>query len=444
MSKAVLGEKKAGEFGLLEGRDLNSRVLEKTMGYFKLKVYYEGWSTYQNGPLQYVGGETTVIEDIECDRWSIFEFGYVEENISALWFKDPIYEDMEKNLKLFKADANSIAMCKIAELRDYVELFVVHKVRRTMYFLLLAILILVRIMGWLIKVRDKSWLCMVENRGKNQFEPGADDTGVETRDSDDDDDNHEAVFGNSGDKYKPYEEEDASTDDLHFTDSEDELDPDVNGFEDVNVMTDRRRAVKKKGVAIENFENDEGSDSDELDLDHKVRVKGSDSDHERMRYPVHKAQKDMKQYKEEFNDNVTTYAVQTARVITLRKCDLKRVRTVCSGECPFWLYAAKIGYEDTWQFRSMNLNHTCRVRILHSKWLGMAFKKKVESNLKVKIKELVSKAKKKGTFREQYKRIYDYGHELLRENPDSSIQFVAGIRRCYTRVTFEANDAEVC
>ncbi|RYQ94975.1 hypothetical protein Ahy_B08g089959 [Arachis hypogaea] len=33
--------------------------------------------------------------------------------------------------------------------------------------------------------------------------------------------------------------------------------------------------------------------------------------------------------------------------------------------------------------------------ILHSKWLGKAFKKKVESNSKVKIRELVSKAQKK-------------------------------------------------
>ncbi|RYQ83684.1 hypothetical protein Ahy_B10g102463 [Arachis hypogaea] len=121
--------------------------------------------------------------------------------------------------------------------------------------------------------------------------------------------------------------------------------------------------------------------------------------------------------------------MQTARAITFRKCDLKRILAVCSDECPFWLYIAKMGEENTWQLRRMNLKHTCtqahRVKILHSKWFGMAFKKKVESNLKVKIKELVSKAQKKwnftGIFREQYKRIYDCGHELLSKNPDSSI-----------------------
>ncbi|QHN94907.1 hypothetical protein HN51_042759 [Arachis hypogaea] len=107
------------------------------MEYFKLKVYHGGWFSYDKGPLQYVGGETTIIEDIDCDRWSLFEayaelkqFGYVEENISALWYKDPMDENIKKNIKLFQGDADAIAICKIAELREYVELFVVHKVEK--------------------------------------------------------------------------------------------------------------------------------------------------------------------------------------------------------------------------------------------------------------------------------------------------------------------------
>ncbi|RYR54368.1 hypothetical protein Ahy_A06g029633 [Arachis hypogaea] len=91
----------------------------------------------------------------------------------------------------------------------------------------------------------------------------------------------------------------------------------------------------------------------------------------------------------------------------------------------------------------MNLQHTCmqtyRVGILHTKWLGAQFKKKVESNPRIKIKELQAKAHKKwnvtvtksmaakskqealsqiqGTFKEQYKRINDYCTELLRAHP---------------------------
>ncbi|RYR62647.1 hypothetical protein Ahy_A04g020351 [Arachis hypogaea] len=243
------------------------------------------------------------------------QFGYVQENILALWFKDPIDEDMEENLKLFK--------------------------------------------------------------GQNQSEPGVDDTVAETRDSDTDD-NQEAELGNSGDsdsldsEYKPYEEEDDSTDDLHFIDSEDELDFDVNGFEDVNVMTDRSRAVKKKGMATKNFENDERTNSDDLDLDHEVGVEGSSSYHEGVRYPVHKAQNDMKQYKWEVG---TLYASREKFKDTM-------MNMMCKPQGKLHLGRE----DDTWQLRSINLTHTCTqehmVEILHSKWLGKSFKKKVESNPK--------------------------------------------------------------
>ncbi|XP_072066746.1 uncharacterized protein [Arachis hypogaea] len=84
-----------------------------------------------------------------------------------------------------------------------------------------------------------------------------------------------------------------------------------------------------------------------------------------------------------------------------------------------------------------------RVGILHTKWLGAQFKKKVESNLRIKIRELQAKAHKKwnvtvtksmaakskqealsqiqGAFREPYRRINDYCAEILRANPGSSV-----------------------
>ncbi|RYR26168.1 hypothetical protein Ahy_B02g060336 [Arachis hypogaea] len=386
------------------------------MGYFKVKVYHGGWFTYKNGPLEYVGGKTIVIEEIDGDRWSVFEayvelkqFGYVEENIPSLWFKDPTHEDLEKNLKLFKTDVDSIEMCKIPELRDYVELYVVHKVEEEEVFPAAGYIDVGEKdgMGDISSEGQELVLYGGLDEGQNQSGPGGSDSGLE--------DDNEVEYGNSSDsdsldsEYKPSGKEDDSKDDLHFTDSDDELDPDVSGFQDVNVMSKKRRDVKKNAVGNEDFENDEGGNSDDLDLDHEVGAEGSDSEHQGVRFPVHKAQKDMNQYKwkvgivyasrEEFKDTVTAYAVHTARAIKFRKCDLKRVRAVCSTDCPFWLYASKIGDEDTWQLRSMNLTHTCtkahRVGILHSKWLGKAFKKKVEANPKVKIRELVSKAQKK-------------------------------------------------
>ncbi|XP_072072121.1 uncharacterized protein [Arachis hypogaea] len=196
---------------------------------------------------------------------------------------------------------------------------------------------------------------------------------------------------------------------------------------------------------------DEGDDDDaENDAD-------DISDRVGQRFPVHKPLKDMSSYRwevgtlytsrQEFKETVLAYAVHTARSIKIKKCDLVRVRVVCQKDCPFWLYAHRVGDESTWQLRSLNLQHTCmqthRVGILHTKWLGAQFKEKVESNPRIKIRELQAKAHKKwnvtvtksmatkskqealsqiqGAFREQYRRINDYCAEILRANPGSSV-----------------------
>ncbi|RYR04187.1 hypothetical protein Ahy_B06g083793 [Arachis hypogaea] len=204
-----------------------------------------------------------------------------------------------------------------------------------------------------------------EHAGLKHAERVADISGAENTKSGDDV-NLEADMGNYSDsdsvdsEYKPSEEEEETEDDLNFTNSEDELDPDVSGFQDVNVVNEKSRAVKKKGVATDNFGEEDVTRSDELENDHEVG--GTE-------LSCSQASKDMSQYKwevgtvyasrEEFKDTVTAYAVQTARAITFRKCDLQRVRAVCTGNCPFWVYAAKMKEEDTWQLRSMNLSHTC-------------------------------------------------------------------------------------
>ncbi|RYR07158.1 hypothetical protein Ahy_B05g074477 [Arachis hypogaea] len=339
------------------------------MVYFKLKVYHGGFFIYRNGSLEYVGGETTVIEEIDGDRWSVFEayaelrqFGYVQENIPSLWFKDPTHEDLEKHLKLFKTDADSIAMCKIAELRDYVDLYVVHKVEEEDVFPASGYIDV----GGDHRMDDEGQQMVLyggEHPDSKHAEAAADISGAENNEGGDDV-NLEADMGNYNDsdsvdsEYKPSEEEEETEDDSNFTNSEDELDPDVSRFQDVNVANKKGRAGKMKGVATDNFGDEDVARSDELENDH-----------------------------------------ESARAITFRKCDLQRVRAVCTGECPFWVYAAKMKEEDTWHLRSMNLSHTCtqahRVGIMHSRWLGKAFKKKVSSNPKVKIRELVSKAQKK-------------------------------------------------
>ncbi|RYR11098.1 hypothetical protein Ahy_B05g079583 [Arachis hypogaea] len=284
------------------------------MGSFNMSVYHGSRFGYDNGILQYIEGQKTLIQDVESDCWSVFEayakvrqFGYTKENISTLWYKDPSAEWLEKDLKLFAGDRDTLEMCRIAELRSHVELFVVHKV----------------------------------------------------------DDAEE--FPEIG------------TDDVHFTDSEEEYDNE-SGFEDLRGATDDDRVDKGKGVVNGDFSDAEGFNSDEMDLDYEVgggldkEDRQNDDNNKSIWYPIHKDVKDMTSYK--------------------------------------------------WE-------------------LSRAFKKKLEHNPKVNIKDLVNKAQKKwnltvttsmaarsrqatlyeiqGTYWKQYKMIADYCSELLRANPGSSV-----------------------
>jgi len=94
-------------------------------------------------------------------------------------------------------------------------------------------------------------------------------------------------------------------------------------------------------------------------------------------------------------------------------------------------------------------NHTCsrefNLRVLSSKWLSKKLENIVRKNPKIKGIEIREKNSRKwnvgisrymaymakaittqnveGFFKEQYKRIYDYTHELLARNPGSTIKF---------------------
>ncbi|RYR10891.1 hypothetical protein Ahy_B05g079366 [Arachis hypogaea] len=242
------------------------------------------------------------------------------------------------------------------------------------------------------------------NEGDNLYpDVAAENARVESN-SDDDSDNEEFI---------PSDLEVDSADDAQFTkftDSEEEYD-DESGFEDLRGATDSDRVDKGKGVVNGNFSDEEGFNSDEVDLDYEVgggsdkEDRQDDDNDEATRYPTHKDVKDMTSYKwevgtvyasrEEFKDTITAYAVQTRREIKYAKLDVVRVRAFVKRVVRF----AKMSEEKTWQLRSMNLKHTCsqshRVGIMHTTWLSKAFKKKVEHNPKFKIKDLVNKAQRK-------------------------------------------------
>ncbi|RYR47360.1 hypothetical protein Ahy_A07g033293 [Arachis hypogaea] len=200
-----------------------------------------------------------------------------------MWYKDPSSEWLEKDLKLFAGDIDALEMCRIAELRSHVELFVVHKIEDAEEF--------------------------------------------------------SAV-------------------------SEEEYD-DESGFEDLIGATDGDRVDKDKGVVNSDFSDEEGFNSDELDLDYEVgggsdkEDRQDDDNDEATLYPTHKDVKDMTSYKWE-------------------------VGTV---------YASREEFKDKGLSRQAALDEV------------------------------------QGTYWKQYKRIVDYCSELLRTNPWSSVTLKCSCRK---------------
>ncbi|RYQ92304.1 hypothetical protein Ahy_B09g098497 [Arachis hypogaea] len=360
------------------------------MVYINMRVHHGGAFGYEEGVFKYLKGQSTIIEVIDSDRWSVFEayeelrqFGYLQANIVALWYKDPSLDDLETSLKMLKGDAEATEMCNIAGLRGLVELYVVHDVGDAEPFPEVGY---VDVGGVAEEGTDDGLgLVVFEEHGAEAAEFRVDGSDSNDEDSEDP-------------KYMPSDEEGDSAGDVHFTYNNGDYEGDSE-FDEDNSMPKKATAGKEKGSGINQFSDEDGADSDELEIDHMIGGdEGDDEDAE--------------------ND--------------------------ADDDCPFRLYAHRVGDESTWQLRSLNLQHTCmqthRVGILHTKWLGAQFKKKVESNPRIKIRELQAKAHKKwnvtvtksmvakskqealsqiqGAFREQYRRINDYCAELLRANPD--------------------------
>jgi len=145
------------------------------------------------------------------------------------------------------------------------------------------------------------------------------------------------------------------------------------------------------------------------------------------------------------------YALENGRCLKIFKCDKRRIRVKCVGANGKYVWYAYCGYMksvNTWQLRKIIDQHTCsrefNIRLINSKWLSKRLEKTVRSNPNTKTVDIREKVSRKynigismcmayrakamaienvdGSFVEQYKRLYDYAHELLRTNHRSTIK----------------------
>nr|KYP44662.1 hypothetical protein KK1_033821 [Cajanus cajan] len=153
----------------------------------------------------------------------------------------------------------------------------------------------------------------------------------------------------------------------------------------------------------------------------------------------------------QFKEAVTSYVVNSGRNLKFTKNDkrrIKRIRVICKQGCPWVAYCAKVPYEESWQLRKIFDRHTCsrdhKVTLLSSKWLSEKLKTSMKENPKLKLNDIRERVQRKwnatiskamtcrarkfaksyveGSFKEQFKRIYDYSHELIRSNPGSTVK----------------------
>ncbi|MED6205959.1 hypothetical protein PIB30_022563 [Stylosanthes scabra] len=163
---------------------------------------------------------------------------------------------------------------------------------------------------------------------------------------------------------------------------------------------------KGKDVVVAGFrDEDDGYDSEELP---DLPSSDEEGDVPLKKYPLHKDLKNMSEYKwevgtlylsrDQFKDCVISVAVHSGRGLSFKKCDDRRVKA----------FMRRIA-EDP------NVKLATLVKKAHTKWnvdLTLSKAARVKQHALAEIN---------GTFREQYKRLYDCGAELLKANPGSSV-----------------------
>ena len=178
-------------------------------------------------------------------------------------------------------------------------------------------------------------------------------------------------------------------------------------------------------------------------------------------FPTFSMPKSMDQYKwevgtyftekKEFIEIIRTYALANGKNLIFDRNDKNKVTVKCAGakgKCNWYAYCAYMSAMKSWQLRKIIDEHSCsrdfNVKLVNAKWLSKKMEKTVRENPHMKVMDFRDKVSRKwnvcisrnmafrakviarddvdGSFTEQYRRIYNYAHELLRGNPSSIVK----------------------
>ncbi|XP_045821512.1 uncharacterized protein LOC123914410 [Trifolium pratense] len=213
---------------------------------------------------------------------------------------------------------------------------------------------------------------------------------------------------------------------------------------------------------IEDYNSEELDSGSDSDIENEVEDSEDEDEHDtewpsNYKLPTFKMPSSMRDYKwesgmyfackQEFQEAIRCYAIQSQRAIKYKKNDKKRIRLICKSGCVWNAYCSHMPGQETWQLMFVKDEHKCnrepKVKMLSAKWLGKRLHKRVKENPNLKLIDIMEKTQQKwnlkisknkaskargiafdlvdGSFREQYTRFYDYSHELLRSNRGSTV-----------------------
>lgn len=150
-------------------------------------------------------------------------------------------------------------------------------------------------------------------------------------------------------------------------------------------------------------------------------------------------------------DAIRNYGVAKQRKVYLKRCDMKRMQAKCRDGCNWELWASRMVNDEAFQIKTYKKEHNCIIvskqRMVKADWLAKEFGSIIRSNPRWKLKEFVAAVQAKyklqctlnqcwwakkaamgeleDVLKEHYARLWEYGAEVLRTNPGSSL-FIKG------------------
>ncbi|KAK1361480.1 hypothetical protein POM88_045954 [Heracleum sosnowskyi] len=167
--------------------------------------------------------------------------------------------------------------------------------------------------------------------------------------------------------------------------------------------------------------------------------------------------------REQLKEAIRNYAVAKQRRVFIKRNDFKRMQAKCREGCKWELWASRLNNDEAFQIKTYKRQHNCIImskqRMVKSDWLAKKFGSTIRSNPRWKLKDFAEAINQKyklictinqcwwakkiamseleSVLQEHYGRLWDYGAEILRTNPGSSVFIKEGyVDDCFNKNTY--------